>query len=388
MDVSRKAKFTMSAGPIEATDRTLRALGQQILYHYDPQFHDIFRDTTAKLQQVFQTKQDVVILQGEALLGLEAAAACCFRPGDKVLNLVSGVFGHEYKWYIELYGAEAIEIRVPYNSAVDPADVEKTLKENPDIKFLAVVHSETPSGTLNPVKDICTLAREHGVITIVDAVSSMGTLDVRPDEWGFDICVVGPQKGFASTPGLAIISVSEDAWEVMRNVKNPDPVRYSYLSILDWKEQWLEGGSFPYTVFTNEVVGLNSALTQILEEGLENVFARHARCARACREGVKAMGLELWPEREEICAPCVTAVKNPEGLDDSKLRQHMYEEYGVIISGGFKDLNGQLFRIGHMGKMAQPMYVIVALAALEKSLHDLGHPVELGSGVGAALADL
>jgi len=175
---------------------------------------------------------------------------------------------------------------------------------------------------------------------------------------------------------------------VMRNVKNPDPVRYSYLSILDWKEQWLEEGRFPYTVFTNEVVGLNAALTQILEEGLENVFARHARCANACREGIKALGLELWPEQEEICAPCVTAVKNPDGFDDSKLRQRMYEEYGVLISGGFKTTAGQLFRIGHMGKMAQPMYVVVALAALEKSLHDLGRPVELGSGVGAALAAL
>jgi len=385
MDVTRTAKFTMSGGPIEATDRTLRALSRPVYYHYDPEFKEIFADTTQKLKQVFQTQQDVIIMQGEALLALEAAAASCFQPGDKVLNLVSGVFGHLYAWYIEMYGAEAVEIRVPYNEIIDPADVEKALKANPDIKFLAVVHSETPSGTLNPVQEICPIAKEHGVITIVDAVSSMGGVDIRPDEWGFDICVVGPQKCIASTPGLGLVSLSQDALEVMR--KHDPPLRYTYMSMLDWKEI-VDQGEFPFTVFTSEVVALHEALTQILEEGLEGVWARHATAARICREGVRGMGLEIWPARDEICTPCVTAIKTPEGIDDVVLRKHMYETYGVLISGGFKDLMGKLFRIGHMGKTADPMYVVVALAALEKSLHDLGYPIKLGSGVGAALEAL
>ncbi|MGD2148601.1 MAG: alanine--glyoxylate aminotransferase family protein [Anaerolineae bacterium] len=383
MDVSRTANFTLTGGPIEATDRTLRALSRPVYYHYDPDFKEIFAETTRMLKEVFQTEQDVIMMQGEALLGLEAAAACCFQPGDKVLNLVSGTFGHEYAWYIELYGAEPIEIRVPYNEVIDPADVRKVLMENPDISYLAVVHSETPSGTLNPVEEICPIAKEFGVVTIVDAVSSMAGVDIRPDEWGFDICVVGPQKCIASTPGLALISVSEDGWNAMR--KHDPPIRYSYLSMLDWKEIYLETGKFPYTIFTNEVVALHEALQQILEEGLENVWERHASAAAMCRAGVRGMGLEIWPARDDICTPCVTAIKTPKGVDDEELRMHMYREYGVLISPGFKDLMGKLIRIGHMGKVADPMYVMVALAALEKSLDDMGYPVKLGGGVAAAM---
>jgi len=386
MEMRRKAHFTMTAGPVEATDRTLRALSQPIFYHYDPQFAEVFDDTLAKLKAVFQTRHDVIIMQGEAVLGLEAAAACCFEEGDTVLNLVSGVYGAAYQYYIDLYGAKSVEVRVPYNAAIDPADVELALRAHPEIKFLSVVHSETPSGTLNPVREICTIAKAHGVLTIVDAVSSMGTLDIRPDEWGIDICVVGPQKAFAAPPGLALISVSDAAWEVMRRRKRP--VRGSYLSMLDWKEQWLEKRRFPYTVFTSDVVALNAALAQILEEGLRQVFARHDRAARACREGVKALGLELWPASEAIASPCCTAFVPPAGVDERALRMRMYDAYGVLISGGVGDTAGKLVRIGHMGKTADPMYVAVALAALERALHDLGHPVAFGSGVGAALASL
>ena len=386
METRRKAHFTMTAGPVEATDRTLRALSQPIYYHYDPQFAEVFDDTLAKLKAVFQTRHDVIIMQGEAVLGLEAAAACCFEEGDTVLNLVSGVYGAAYQYYIDLYGAKSVEIRVPFNAAIDPDDVELALRAHPEVKFLTVVHSETPSGTLNPVREICTIAKAHGVLTIVDAVSSMGTLDIRPDEWGIDICVVGPQKAFAAPPGLALISVSDAAWEVMRRRRKP--VRGSYLSMLDWKEQWLEKRHFPYTVFTSDVVALNEALVQVLEEGLPQVFSRHERAARACREGVKALGLSLWPASEAIASPCCTALVPPAGVDEKALRRRMYEGYGVLISGGVGDTAGKLVRIGHMGKTADPMYVTVALAAMERALHDLGHPVAFGKGVGAALASL
>jgi pyridoxamine--pyruvate transaminase len=386
MQRRRTARFVMTVGPGEVSERIRRALSEPVYYHEDPEFKALFEDTEKKLQAVFQTQQDVIMMQGEALLGLEAAAACCFQEGDTVLNLVSGIYGSEYKWYIEVYGAQAIEITVPYNEAIDPAEVEKVLDEHPEIKYLAVVHCETPSGTLNPIREICTIARKHGVISIVDAVASLGTVDIRPDEWGIDICVVGPQKGFSGTPGLALISVSEAAWEAMRSRNKP--VRYSYLSMLDWKELWQKQRKWPYTPLVSEVVALNEALDEVLEEGLPHVFERHARAARACREGVKALGLQLWPASEDICAPAVTAIATPAGIDEAQLRQRMYEEYGVLISGGTKALMGKLFRIGHMGRTAEPMHVVVALAALERSLHDLGYPVRLGSGVGAALASL
>ena len=380
------ALFNMASGPTEGTARTLSALSRQIMYHHDPEFIDIFDETTEKLKTFFRTKNDAIIMQGEALLGLEAAAFCTIDPGDKCLNLVSGVYGHLYGWYINLYGGTLLEVRTDFNKAVDPDQVEKAFKENPDIKIMSMVHSETPSGTLNPIEEICPIAKKYGAITIVDAVSSIGGIEVETDEWGIDLCCMGPQKCLASSPGVAPVAVSDAAWEKMQNKKNP--VRNSYMSMLDMKEKWLiekDKRKFPLTIFTSEVVALNEALAQFFEEGPDAVIQRHKDAAKMCRAGIKGMGLALWADSEDICGTCVTAIKTPTGVDDAKLRRHLYDRYRVLISGGFGELTGKLFRIGHMGKTAHPVYVAGALAMLEKSLMDIGYPVKPGSGVGAAL---
>lgn len=378
-------KYTLSAGPNSIHDRIRRAYAEQITYHYDPEFHALFDDTTDKLKQIYQTKGDVVIMQGEAVLGLEAASAGMVRPGDKCLNLVTGVFGAGYARYFRFYsGQEPLEIKMPYNMAIDPADVEQILKKEGDIRFVAMVHSETPSGTLNPVREICQLARQYGALTIVDAVSSVGGMDVPVDEWGVDVCVGGPHKCLGAAPGSALVAVSERAWEAMR--AHPTPRRRSYLSLLDWKELWMEQRRFPFTVFVAQIRGVNEALTMALEEGLENRIARHARVARMCRAGVRALGLELWPASEDIMSTCVTAIRVPQGVNADQLISHMREQYGVSITGSLKELAGKVMRVGHMAHVAQPMYVVMVLAALERSLLDLGYPVRLGEGVGAALA--
>jgi pyridoxamine---pyruvate transaminase len=377
-------QFTMTGGPNEVSARVLHAISRQTLYHYDPLFLDLYRETTEKVKAVFQTKNDVIILHGEAILGLEAAAASTIEPGDKCLNLASGPFGKGYVRHIVSRGGELLEIEVPFNESVDPDQVREVFQSHKDIRVLSVVHSETPAGTVNPVQDICAVAKEYGAITIVDAVSSVGGMQVLPDEWGIDICVVGPQKCLACTPGSALVSVSEDAWKKMRSKSKP--VRGSVLSMLDWKERWLEGGRFPYTPMVNQIYSVNEAMTQLLEEGLERAFARHHDAAVACRAGIKAMGLQLWPVSEAISADCVTSVKMPDGITDKELRSTMREKHGVMISGGHGDLIGKLFRVGHMGKMAQVPYVLVALAALERTLGDLGVTVPAGAGVEAALA--
>lgn len=378
--------MTLAGGPVELTDRTLREQARPVLYHYDPAFIEFFEHTCALLQQVYQTRYDVVIMQGEAILGLEAAAACLISPGDKVLNLVSGVFGKWFELFIEKYGGETIELAVPYNEAVDPEDVRKALRQNPGIKFLSVVHSETPSATVNPMKDIGPIAKEFGVITIVDTVSGLAGEAYSPEEWGMDLAVAGPQKCLGGPPGLSLISVSPEAWQAMENHKAP--VRGSFLSILDWKYTWLEKRVFPYTPSVSDLYGLESVLSQVLEEGVARYAGRHAKIARACRAGVKALGLELWAAREEIAGTAVTGVKMPPGVDDKQLRGHMRERYGVMISGGYGELAGQLFRLGHMAKAAHPTYLAAQLAVLERTLADLGHPVEFGAGVGAAMAAL
>lgn len=378
--------MNLSGGPVELTSRTLRDMARPVMYHYDPAFIEFFDHTCQLLQQVYRTRYDVIIMQSEAVLGLEAAAACLISPGDKVLNLVSGVYGKFYQDFIEKYGGVTIEVAVPYNEAVDPDDVRRALQANPGIKFLSVVHSETPSGTVNPVKEIGAVAQEFGVITIVDTVSGLAGEVLSPEEWGMDVAIAGPQKCLGGPPGLSLMAISPAAWQAMEN--RPSPVRGSFLSILDWKTTWLEQRRFPYTPSVSDIYGLESALTQALEEGIERYAARHAAIARACRAGVKALGLELWPAREEIAAPAVTAIKLPAGLADAALRQHIRQRYGIMISGGYGELLGQLFRLGHMGQAAHPTYLAAQLAILERSLADLGYPVQWGAGVGAAMAAL
>jgi pyridoxamine--pyruvate transaminase len=379
-------KMTLAGGPVEVSHRVLRDQSRPVLYHYDPAFIELFEHTCDLLRKVYRTQYDVVIMQGEAILGLEAAAACLVSPGDKVLNLVSGVFGKWYEDYISKYGGETLELAVPYNDAIDPEDVRKILGENPDIKFLSVVHSETPSATVNPVKEIGAIAREHGVITIVDTVSGLGGEVLSPEEWGIDVAVAGPQKCLGGPPGLSLLSISPAAWEVME--KRDPPLRGSFLSILDWKTTWLEKRTFPYTPSVSTIYALESVLAETLEEGVENYARRHAIIARACREGVKALGLELWPVREEIAGTCCTGVTLPDGIGDTELRGLMRDRYGVMISGGYGELAGKLFRLGHMGIAAHPTQLAAQLAVLERSLADLKWPVKLGTGVGAAMAAL
>lgn len=381
-------RLNLAAGPVQVMDQTLRDAARPVLYHYDPAFIEFFAHTSRLAQQVFRTQYDVVIMQGEAILGLEAAAAGLLSPGDKVLNLVSGVFGKWFEDFIQRYGGETIELAVPYNDAIDPEDVRKALHANPGIKFLSVVHSETPSGTHNPVKEVGRIAREFGVITMVDTVSGLGGELLSPEEWGMDIAIVGPQKCLGGTPGLSLISVSPAAWGALE-ARQPEPLRASFLSILDWKSAWLENQRFPYTPSISEIYSLESVLRQALEVGMERFVDRHQAIAHACRTGVKALGLELWPVRESIAAACATAVKVPDGLSDDALIQTMRRKYGVAISPGYGGLKGQLFRLGHMGPaQVHPTVLAAQLAVLERSLADLGHPVSLGAGVGAAMTTL
>jgi pyridoxamine--pyruvate transaminase len=381
----REPDFTLTAGPISASPRTLAALGSPIIYDYDPVFLERFAAVEEKVARIYGTDKDVVLLQGEAVLGLEAAARSLVREGTTCLNLVSGVYGKWFGLWLKDIGANLIELEVPYNEAIDPADVERALKEIPEIAVVSVVHSETPSGTVNPIADICPLAKEAGAITIVDVVSSLGGTPLDPDGWGLDVCVAGPQKCLSGPPGMSLVAVSDDAWEAMR--ANPDAPRGSFLSLLDWKETWIEGGRrrFVYTPSVVDVHGVGAACDEVLEEGLDAVIQRHEQAARACRAGVKAMGLDLWARSEDIATTCVTAVRAPEDVEVPAVLRHVRERYGVMLSGGFGELAERLFRIGHMGVASRSLHVVVGLSALGRGLADLGVDVAVGDGVDAAL---
>jgi pyridoxamine--pyruvate transaminase len=378
--------LSLGAGPGEVSNRTLRDHIRPVVGHYDPAFLGVFARTGDLLKQVFQTTHDVIILQGETVLGMEAVAASLFSPGDRVLNLVSGVFGKWFQLFIDRARAHAVELAVPYNEAVDPDDVRLALRRHPEVKFLSVVHAETPSGTVNPVRDICRAAKEFGVLTIVDTALGLAGEPFLADAWGIDVAVAGPQKCLGGVPGLALIAVSPEAWTAME--RRDPPLRESYLSLLDWGDSWVRQRMFPHTPSVSLIYALESVLAQALETGLDRTIARHATVARACRAGVRALGLEPWPARDEIASNAVTTVKTPPGIEASALIGHLRARYGIGVSGGYKELAGKTFRLGHMGRSAHPAAVAAMLALLERSLADLGMRIPLGVGVGAAMAAL
>lgn len=373
--------FTLSAGPTMASPRTLAALGSPITYHYDPDFLQAFRRTQEKVARIFHTANDIVLMQGEAIVGLEGAARSLTRPGMHVLNLVQGVFGKGMGYWLKSYGAELHEIEVGYNDAVAAEDVERYLIAHPEIELMAVVASETPSGTVSDMSALGPIAKRHGVLTLVDTVSGLGGMEFETDKWGLDVCVAGAQKCLGGPPGVAMVSVSQLAWQsILGNTFAP---RSSFLSLIDWKQKWLEGGAFPYTPSVSDMRGLESACDQLIEEGVENSIARHDAAARLTREGVKAMGLDLWPVAEAIAANCVTSVRLPDGVDHMALRGHIREKYGVMLSSG--QGAGNLMRIAHMGPTARGMYPIVGLSALGRGLADYGQRVDIGAGIARAL---
>ncbi len=380
----RDPDFTLAAGPTTAWPRVLAALGSPIVYHYDPAFLEAFRRTERKLASIFATESDVLLMQGEAILGLEAAARGLVRPGTPVLNLVQGVFGKGMGYWLKDFAAELHELEVPYNDAIDPAQVEQYLDDHPEIELVTVVHSETPSGTLCDLSAIGPIAHTHGALTLVDCVSSLGGIPLLADEWHLDVCVAGPQKCLGGPAGMSLMTANDAAWERIR--ANPTAPRASFLSMLDWKDKWIDGERFPFTPSVSDLHGVEAACDVLLEIGLEASIAQHQRAGAACRAGVRAMGLEPWPRSEAISAACVTAIAVPDGLTDTQVRAHCRERYGVMISAG--QGAGNLVRIGHMGPTAWSVYPVAGLAAVGQTFADLGAPVDVGAGLQTAMAEL
>ena len=380
-----RADLTLSAGPNDVSSGVRAATGGPVLYHYDPVFGDRFRETERMIGQIYGSSgHEIILMQGEAVLGLEAAARSLVRRGTSCLNLATGVFGKGFGYWLTAIGADLHEIETPYDEIVTGEAVAAYLEAHPEITVVSVVHSETPSGTLNPVWDIGPIARSHGAVTIVDVVSSFGGIELRPEDWQLDLLVAGPQKCLGGPPGMSLVAVSEQAWAAIE--ANPDAPRGSFLSLLDWREQWHARDHFPYTPSVSDLNGVWAAARELLDEGLEASIDRHRRVADACWDGVEAMGLRPWPVSRDIAAACVTAIRVPDALTDTQVRDHVRATYGVQLSGG--QGAGNLIRIGHLGATARPIFAVAGLAALGRGLADLGARVDVGAGLEAALASL
>lgn len=376
--------MTLTSGPVNAYPEVLLGLARPVLYDYDPAFQLFYERVTDKAQKAMRLANRPVIQQGEPVLGLEAAAASLITPDDVVLNLASGVYGKGFGYWAKRHSPRLLEIEVPYDQAIDPQAVADTLRDHPEITVVSVCHHDTPSGTLNPINEIGALVAAHGGYLIVDAVSSFGGMNTHPGDCHADIYVAGPNKCMGAAPGLTLLAVSDRAWARMK--ANPLAPRASMLSILDWENAWSRDRPFPFTPSVAELNGLDAALDLYLAEGPEAVWARHALTAAAMRAGVRAMGLSIWAASDAIASPTTTAVRTPDGIDEAALRAEVRARYGVVLSSGRGETLGKLTRIGHMGPTAQPIYAVVALTALGGALNALGHKVDVGAGVAAALA--
>ena len=279
----RDPDITLSAGPTMAYPEVLAAQGRQITYHYDPAFIELFRRTERKVGRALPDAERHPAHAGRGGARARGRGRGLVQPGTPVLNLVSGVFGKGMGYWLKDFGAELHELEVPYNDSVDPADVERYLDEHPEIEVLTVVHCETPSGTLSDVAAIGPMAQVRGVLTIVDCVSSLGGIEFRTDDWQIDIAVAAAQKCLGGPPGITLMTVSGAAWERIR--ANPSAPRASFLSMLDWKEQWIDGEKFPFTPSVVDMHGIEACVDVVLAEGLDASIARHELCGRAARAG-------------------------------------------------------------------------------------------------------
>jgi aspartate aminotransferase-like enzyme len=318
-----------------------------MINHRGPEFAKLIRDVTDKLKQLFQTGNDLYLLTCSGTGGLEAAIVNTLSPGDKVLSIEVGVFGDRFGSIARAFGAEVTPLKVEWGKAADAEEVRRALQSDPAIKAVLVTHNETSTGVTNDLESISKVVRELGKLFLVDAVSSMGSVNLPVDEWHCDIAVTGSQKGWMVPPGMAMVSVSPDAWKANATAKMP---RFHF--DLARAKSYLEIGQTPWTPAVSIVFTLSVALDMMLKEGLHNIFARHARVGQAAREGAKSLGLRLFAD-EKYASNTVTAIAAGDGLDVKKLLQVMREEHQITLSGGQQSLSGKIFRIGHLGWVSE-----------------------------------
>lgn len=385
--------FTLTPGPAGNTPATLAALSGPVPHHLDPAFGRVYADTVEMLRVAFRVQPTPVILPGEAVAGLEAAAACLIRPDDAVLNLVSGIYGAAFGTLARRFTADVTDLRVSYDQAIPPAAVRAALEKRPDTAIVSLVHCDTPSGTVNDADAIARVVDEQraangragraGPLLIVDAVSSFGGMRCDLAGWQADLVVTAPQKCLGGLPGLSLLHVSEAAWQRMEGSAAAPPG--SVLSIPDWRDAGTAARPFPYTPPIAEILALHACLEQYLAEGPAAVQARHALAAEAVRAGAEGLGLRLWPATRSVCADTVTAVVMPAEVDVADVRARARSQSGVMLTGGQRELGGQVLQIGHMGPGAYPLSPVIALTALGRALRSVGAKADIGGAVEAAV---
>ncbi len=348
-------------GPTPCPPEVLQAMSRQMIDHRGGEFVKTMNRVTDKLKQVFMTKNDVLTLTGSGTGGLEAAVVNILSPGDKVLAISIGSFGDRFASIARAFGADVIMLNVEWGKAADPDAIRKALQAEPKIKAVLVTHNETSTGVTNDLAAISKVVKSFEKLLLVDSISGMSSIKCAVDEWNLDVVLSGSQKGWMVPPGLVFASVSPDAWKAHAAAKMPR----TYWDFTQAKK-FLEKGQTPWTPAVSMIYAMDVALDMMLKEGLTNIFARHTRIAGMARSGVKALGQTLLAD-EKFASDTVTAVTAPEGLEVKELRRILREEHKVVIAGGQGKLEGKIFRIGHLGWVAEDNIKTV-LAALKAAL--------------------
>jgi aspartate aminotransferase-like enzyme len=374
----RGKRYLFTPGPTPVPPEVQEALSRQVVHHRGPDFRATLQSCLDRLKTVFRTSSDVLLFSASGTGGMESAVVNLCSPGSRVIVVSAGHFGERWIELAERYGCEVIPLRYEWGETPAPEDLAEKLAEVGNARAVFLTQSETSTGVVCDVQALAAAIRPSGAHVVVDAVSSLGAVPLEVDAWGVDVACSGSQKALMCPPGLAPVSVSEAVWEPEGRASTP---RYYF----DWERtrRAQERLDVAFTPAVPLVIALDVALGLLLEEGLEGVFERHVRLGRACREGVKAMGLELFSPDEDRSA-VVTAARVPAGIDSVELVLQIRERSGVQLAGGQGPLKGKVVRIGHIGYY-DVFDITTALAALELGLVEAGADVERGVAVSRAL---
>jgi aspartate aminotransferase-like enzyme len=374
-----KRNLLLTPGPTQVPPELCAVLGRPIIHHRTPQFQQYLKEAIEGLQYVLQTKNDVYIMAASGTGAMEASLCNLVSAGDKVITVDSGKFGERWTELAKAFQASPIVIKVPWGKAVRADDIAKKLKDHPDAKAVFITLCETSTGVMPDVRAIADVVQKTDAVLVVDAVSGLGVVDFRMDEWGIDVVASGSHKGFMLPPGLAFVAMSPKAKALMEKSTAP---RF-YFDLRKYAKVFLKPDT-PFTPAIGIVIALTESLRMIKEKGLENIFAHYARLAKGIRSAVEALGLTIFSEESDR-SNVLTAICVPEGIDSGKVVKLMRDMHGISVAGGQGDLKGKIIRIAHMGCLDE-YDLLAGISCLEKVLKELGYKFKLGAGVAAAQA--
>ncbi len=356
----------MIPGPVSVSPEVLQAISQPVVPHYGDSFINFYKETLDILKIVFKTNQDMFLFVGSGTAGIDACVGSSLATGEKIIIGSNGFFGDRLIWIAEGNGLVVVPVRTKLGDVLDPSDFRQAVRDHPDTKAILVVHLETSTTIINPIQEIASIARENNMLMIVDAVSSIGGIPLKFDEWGLDLVATSINKCLGAPPGLSPIAVSQRAW---KSIESLPPKNHGWYSDLrTWKKyanEWADWHPTPVTMPVNNIAALNVSLNQLMEEGIENRYQRYRNLAIQLRQGLTSIGMPpMTPDH--LLNPVLTAAYGPEGVPTSQIVKYLAKKHKIIISGGLGDLKEKTFRIGHMSPVVSADDIDLVIHALSQ----------------------